>query len=73
MMTDDEARKALEDLTIKHLKETPDFDSLIEIIRDNKRPGLPVRGILESMRHHRKTEYTQHDKDIIEELIYLYG
>ena len=73
MMTDDEVRKALEGLIVKYLKGTPDFDELLIIIRDKKRPGLPIRGVLESMRQHRKDNYSQQNKDAIEELIYMYG
>ena len=73
MLDENEAREALIDLAKKYLADDPDLSNLIDIINDRSRPGLPVRGVLESMRSFRKIEYSDADKELIEELIYLYG
>lgn len=73
MMNESESRKALENLAKKYLQADPDLQNLINIINDETRPGLPVRGILESIRNYRTVEISEADKDVIEELIYLYG
>ncbi len=73
MMTDDEARQQLEGLARKYLHDDPDLPNLIGIIKNKSRPGLPVRGVLESIRIHKTVEYSGPEKDLIEELIYLYG
>jgi len=72
-MTESEAREALIKITRKYLKNFPDIERLISIIKDESRPGLPVRGVLEDMKKHRTEDYSNKDREIIEELIYLYG
>jgi len=73
MMSEAEARQALEGLAKKYLSADPDLDRLIAIIRDKARPGLPVRGVLEEMRKYRDQPYSADDKELIDELLYLYG
>lgn len=73
MMNDEESRKALENIAYKYLQDDPDLPYLIEIINDRSRPGLPIRGVLENIRIRRKIEISEADREIIEELIYLYG
>ncbi|MCQ3831124.1 hypothetical protein HXX02_16945 [Microbulbifer elongatus] len=72
MMTEDQARDALVGLVKKYLPSGAKENKLIKIINDTSRPGLPVRGVLESMKG-KTTEYSDSDKKLIEELIYLYG
>jgi len=73
MMNENQARRELVELAKKYLQADPELPSLIKIINDKTRPGLPVRGILESIREHRTIDISDKDKEIIEELIYLYG
>lgn len=73
MITEDEARKSLEELIDKYIPHHPEKDRLIGIVRDESRPGLPIRGILEHMKGNRSLDYSPEDIKLIEELIYLYG
>ena len=73
MMSEDQARCALVDLVNKYLSSDPEINRLLKVINDKSRPGLPVRGVLESMREYRTIEYSELDKEAIEELLYLYG
>lgn len=73
MMNENQARLELIALAKKYLQADPELPKLINIINDRTRPGLPVRGILESIREHRTIDISDEDKEIIEELIYLYG
>lgn len=72
-MNELEARQALENIAKKYLQADPALSDLIAIINDSGRPGLPVRGVLESIRQCRAVEISEGDKEIVEELIYLYG
>ncbi|WP_299599181.1 hypothetical protein [uncultured Microbulbifer sp.] len=71
-MTEDQVRDALVGLIVKYLPDGSNENKLIKIINDTSRPRLPVRGVLESMKG-KTTEYSDSDKKLIEELIYLYG
>lgn len=73
MINESQARHELEKLATKYLKGDPDLPKLIDVINDKTRPGLPVRGVLERIRHHKVGEYVDSEKQLIEELIYLYG
>lgn len=73
MMNEEEARNILVDLTNKYLSSDPEFENLLKIIKDKSRAGLPIKGVLESMRRYRTIEYLEQDKKVIEELFYLYG
>jgi len=73
MMNEEEARNILIDLANRYLSCDPELNSLLKVIQDKSRPGLPVRGVLESMKKHQTIEYLDQDKKIIEELLYLYG
>lgn len=73
MMSENEARSSLEKLVHEYLESAPVKLKLVEIIRDKSRPGLPIRGVLEEMRKYREKDYTVEDKNLIDELIYLYG
>ncbi|MEJ2755382.1 MAG: hypothetical protein P8104_05995 [Gammaproteobacteria bacterium] len=73
MMTADQARAELEKLALKYLKSNSELPGLVKIINDKTRPGLPVRGVLESIRTQNVVDYDDTEKEIIEELIYLYG
>lgn len=73
MLSDDEARKELEKLAKKYLQNDPDLQNLVNVINDKSRPGLPVRGVLESIRVQKVGEYTAQEKELIEDLIYLFG
>ncbi|MEZ5504925.1 MAG: hypothetical protein R3F47_08320 [Gammaproteobacteria bacterium] len=73
MMNENKARLELIALAKKYLQADPELPKLINVINDKTRPGLPVRGILESMREHRTIDISDKDKDIIDELLYLYG
>jgi hypothetical protein len=72
-MTEEDARKVLENLAKKYLSGVPDYNNLIHVINDKNRPGLPVRGILEKISKETSYEYTDDEKDLIQELIYLFG
>lgn len=72
-MTDDQARKMLENLTKKYLPGSPEHDRLIKVINDKSRPGLPVRGILEEIRNYKTGEYTEYEKEMIDDLLYMFG
>jgi len=72
-MSKEQARNILVDLANKYLSCDPELKSLLKIIKDKSRPGLPVRGVLESMKKYRTIEYLEQDKKVIEELLYLYG
>ncbi|WP_231757928.1 hypothetical protein [Microbulbifer elongatus] len=71
-MTEDQARGELVGLVKKYLLDGPKERKLIKVINDTSRPGLPVRGVLESMKG-KTTEFSGLDKMLIEELTYLYG
>lgn len=73
MMSEEQARDILIDLANRYLSCDPELNSLLEIIKDKSRSGLPVRGVLESMKKYRTIEYLEQDKKDIEELLYLYG
>jgi len=73
MIREEQAREILIDLANRYLSCDPELKSLLEIIEDKSRPGLPVRGMLESMKKYITIEYLEQDKKVIEELLYLYG
>ena len=73
MMNESEAREALIKLAREYLNNYPDIENLESIIKDESRPGLPVKGVLQNMRKYRTQDYSDKDLEIIEELIYLYG
>lgn len=73
MMNENQAREALEKLANKYLQADPELPRLIKIINDKARPGLPIRGILQSIRNTGVTNFPDADMKVIEELIYLYG
>ncbi|QUX96779.1 hypothetical protein C0J08_15855 [Marinomonas sp. CT5] len=75
MMSEDQARYALVELVNTYLSSDPEINNLLKKINDNSKLGLPlpIRGVLESMREYRTIEYSELDKEIIEELLYLYG
>jgi hypothetical protein len=50
----------------------PEAENLL-LILDNKQRRIPIRGILENIKKYKKQEYTEHEKKIIDELIYNYG
>ncbi|SMF14083.1 hypothetical protein SAMN02745866_00905 [Alteromonadaceae bacterium Bs31] len=72
-MTDDEAKQELENLAKKYLVGSPDYDRLIDVINDKSRPGLPVRGILEEIGKYESCEFTEDEKNLIEDLLYMFG
>lgn len=72
-MNHEQARHALKDLALKYLKADPSLTDLINVINDTSRPGLPVRGLLERIRKFREIDITEIDKELIEELLYMYG
>ena len=73
MMSQMQARQALKNLATRYLKKDPGLTELINVINDSTRPGLPVRGVLEHIRKFRTVEIAETDKELIEELLYLYG
>ncbi|BFM48203.1 hypothetical protein [Marinomonas sp. THO17] len=73
MMNEEQAQYALIGLVNKYLTSDPEIDNILKIINDKSRPGLPIRGVLEKIKKYRTIEYSELDKDIIEELLYLYG
>ncbi len=73
MMNDDQARRVMIDLVNRYLSSDPEKNDLIDIIKDKSRPGLPIRGVLENMRQYRTTDYSESDKELIEDLLYMYG
>jgi len=73
MISEEQARNILVDLVNRYLSCDPELKSLLKIIEDKSRPGLPVRGVLESMKKYRTIDYLEQDKKVIEELWYLYG
>lgn len=73
MMSDSEARVCLECLVDKYMIDCPEKEILKNVIQDKARPGLPIRGVLESMRGRREREYEKEDLAVIDELLYLYG
>jgi hypothetical protein len=72
-MTEDQARQAMLNLVDTYLASDPDKNNLIDVINNRSRPGLPIRGVLESMRKYRAIEYSESDKELIEDLLYMYG
>lgn len=60
-------------LIASYLGDDPEKDRLMSVVRDTSRPGLPVKGVLEHMRKYRKKEYSEEDKETIDDLIYFFG
>lgn len=68
------SKKDLIQIVDRYLSTSPERDQLIAVIEDSSRPGLPIRGVLESVRNTRDhPEFSTADREIIEELLYLYG
>ena len=68
------SKKELIRIVNRYLPEASERDRLIAVIEDPSRPGLPIRGVLESIRQSREhPDFSVSDKEIIEELLYLYG
>lgn len=73
MLTDQQARLALKGLIEKYLKGIdPSYDLLVEII-ENPSQQLPVRGVLKDIRLFNNEQYTLHELDLIDDLLYMYG
>ena len=73
MLTEQQARLALKGLIEKYLKGVdPDYDLLVEIMEDPSQQ-VPVRGVLEDIRQFNNVQYTQHELDLIDDLLYMYG
>ena len=73
MFTDLQARAALTALIEKYLQgRDPDADLLIAIVQDPSRQ-VPIRGVLENIGQFNATQFTQQERALIDELLYLYG
>lgn len=72
-MEKDDAIKSLTKIIEKYLDKDPKKIRLISIINDLSRPGLPVRAVLQHLRQYKYIDYTESDKKVLDELIYLYG
>ncbi|MEG2031795.1 MAG: hypothetical protein RR376_14225 [Janthinobacterium sp.] len=73
MFTDLQARAALTALIEKYLQgRDPDADLLIAIVQDPSRQ-VPIRGVLENIGQFNDTQFTQQERALIDELLYLYG
>lgn len=73
MLTDLQARVALNALLEKYLKgRDPDVGLLIEIVQDASRQ-VPIRGVLEAIRQCNSTPFTQQELELIDDLLYMYG
>lgn len=73
MLTNQQARLALKGLIEKYLKGVdPNYNLLVEIMEDTSQQ-LPVRGVLEDIRLLNNVEYTLHELDLIDDLLYMYG
>ncbi len=73
MISDREARLELGKLVKKYVSDLSEQDRLISVIEDKNRPGLPVRGVLESIRKFKIQEYSDQEKELIDDLIYMFG
>lgn len=73
MLTNVEARVVLKELIEKYLKgKDPDFDRLIEIVRDPSRQ-IPIRGVLVDIRRYNEVQYSRQELELIDALLYMYG
>ncbi|AZC47848.1 MULTISPECIES: hypothetical protein [Pseudomonas] len=73
MLTDQQARLSLKELSEKYLKgRDPDYERLIEIVEDPSRQ-VPIRGVLEDIRRFNNVQFTQQELELIDELLYMYG
>ncbi|AZD19565.1 hypothetical protein [Pseudomonas chlororaphis] len=73
MLTDQQARLSLKELSEKYLKgRDPDYERLIEIVEDSSRQ-VPIRGVLEDIRRFNNVQFTQQELELIDELLYMYG
>ncbi|AZD33010.1 hypothetical protein C4K22_0236 [Pseudomonas chlororaphis subsp. aurantiaca] len=73
MLTDQQARLSLKELSEKYLKGRDlDYERLIEIVEDPSRQ-VPIRGVLEDIRRFNNVQFTQQELELIDELLYMYG
>ncbi|WLI05933.1 hypothetical protein PSH66_25660 [Pseudomonas sp. FP597] len=73
MLTDLEARVVLKELIVKYLKgRDPDYDRLIDIVQDPSRQ-VPVRGVLVDISRYNEAQYSQHELELIDDLLCMYG
>ncbi|QHC86977.1 hypothetical protein [Pseudomonas chlororaphis] len=73
MLTNQQARLSLKELSEKYLKgRDPDYERLIEIVEDPSRQ-VPIRGVLEDIRRFNNVQFTQQELELIDELLYMYG
>ncbi|MBE3026559.1 hypothetical protein GQ37_014585 [Janthinobacterium sp. BJB1] len=73
MLTDLQARAALTALIEKYLQgRYPDAGLLIDIVQDPSRQ-VPIRGVLEDIGQVSDTQFTQQERALIDDLLYLYG
>lgn len=73
MLTNAEARVVLKELIEKYLKgKDPDYDRLIEIVRDPSRQ-IPIRGVLVDIRRYNEVQYSRQELELIDALLYMYG
>lgn len=73
MLNDDEAKVKLKGLIERYISDKSEKERLIQVIEDPSRPGLPVRGVLEIIGKYKKQEYSEMEKEVISDLIYMYG
>jgi hypothetical protein len=73
VLTDQQARLSLKELSEKYLKGRDlDYERLIEIVEDPSRQ-VPIRGVLEDIRRFNNVQFTQQELELIDELLYMYG
>lgn len=73
MLTNAEARVVLKELIEKYLKgKDPDYDRLIEIVRDPSRQ-IPIRGVLVDIRRYNEVQYSRQELELFDALLYMYG
>lgn len=72
-MNKNEAAAQLVYLLNKYHGDESEKRSLIAIINDPSRPGLPVRGCLEDLRPYMNQGLSDADKLLIDDLLYYFG
>lgn len=70
-MNIEEGKRLLIEIVDRHIEDEISRGTFKKIITESG--GVPVRGILEEIRPLNTTEYSEEEKEIIDDLLYFFG